>query len=198
MSMLRTDPHGGWVNPSMLPRGPNGRALCRRCDHEVPEGRRTFCSNTCVEAWKIRTQPAYVRHKLFDRDHGVCAICHLDGRALMKELEKLDDYVQDRPFKYQRAYDYEGAVLQNARLLARLNELHISVHRYLHRKHQGIWDADHVVAVVEGGGECDLDNYRTLCLSCHHVATTALRRRRARAKKGQAKKSARARSPSRP
>jgi 5-methylcytosine-specific restriction protein A len=45
-----------------------------------------------------------------------------------------------------------------------------------HRKH--LWDADHIVPVVEGGGECDLSNMRTLCLECHRDVTAALRRRR--------------------
>jgi hypothetical protein len=35
------------------------------------------------------------------------------------------------------------------------------------------------VPVVEGGGECDLENIRTLCLKCHRVATLELRKRRA-------------------
>ena len=41
-----------------------------------------------------------------------------------------------------------------------------------------LWDADHIVPVVEGGGECDLSNIRTLCLKCHRTATAALRQRR--------------------
>ena len=44
------------------------------------------------------------------------------------------------------------------------------------RRH--LWDADHIVPVVEGGGECDLSNMRTLCLKCHRLATAALRQRR--------------------
>jgi 5-methylcytosine-specific restriction endonuclease McrA len=38
-----------------------------------------------------------------------------------------------------------------------------------------LWDADHIVPVAEGGGECDLGNMRTLCLKCHRDATAALR-----------------------
>jgi hypothetical protein len=34
------------------------------------------------------------------------------------------------------------------------------------------------VPVVEGGGECDLSNMRTLCVKCHRIATAELRRRR--------------------
>ena len=37
------------------------------------------------------------------------------------------------------------------------------------RRH--LWDADHIVPVAEGGGECDLSNMRTLCLQCHRTVT---------------------------
>ena len=43
-----------------------------------------------------------------------------------------------------------------------------------------LWDADHILPVVEGGGECDLENIRTLCLKCHRAATAELRKRRTR------------------
>ncbi len=29
--------------------------------------------------------------------------------------------------------------------------------------------ADHIVAVYQGGGLCDLENLRTLCVICHQV-----------------------------
>ena len=43
---------------------------------------------------------------------------------------------------------------------------------------RNLWDADHVVPVVEGGGECDLSNMRTLCLKCHREVTAELLIRR--------------------
>ena len=43
------------------------------------------------------------------------------------------------------------------------------------RRH--LWDADHIIPVAEGGGECDLSNMRTLCLKCHRTATAELRER---------------------
>ena len=46
---------------------------------------------------------------------------------------------------------------------------------------KSLWDADHILAVAEGGGECDLDNLRTLCLLCHRRQTVELRRRLASA-----------------
>lgn len=42
---------------------------------------------------------------------------------------------------------------------------------------RSLWDADHIRPVAEGGGECDLENLRTLCLMCHREATAELRRR---------------------
>ncbi|MEJ7609150.1 MAG: HNH endonuclease signature motif containing protein [Bryobacteraceae bacterium] len=40
-----------------------------------------------------------------------------------------------------------------------------------------LWDADHILPVAEGGGQCDLVNIRTLCLRCHRLTTAALRQR---------------------
>jgi 5-methylcytosine-specific restriction endonuclease McrA len=45
------------------------------------------------------------------------------------------------------------------------------------RSRKSLWDADHIVPVAEGGGQCDLANMRTLCLKCHRQATEALRLR---------------------
>ena len=41
---------------------------------------------------------------------------------------------------------------------------------------RNLWDADHIVPVCAGGGECDLSNMRTLCLQCHKKVTAELRR----------------------
>lgn len=49
---------------------------------------------------------------------------------------------------------------------------------------RNLWDADHIVPVVEDGGECDLSNMRTLCLRCHREATAELRRRRSKQSDG--------------
>ena len=31
------------------------------------------------------------------------------------------------------------------------------------------WHADHIIPVYAGGGMCQLDNLRTLCVPCHQV-----------------------------
>jgi 5-methylcytosine-specific restriction enzyme A len=141
---------GGWVDRRRIPRGPNGRGLCRWCSLEVPRGRYTFCSEFCVHEWKLRTQPAYLREQVFKRDRGICASCEVDTLAEARRIRRA-----------------RGA-----------NRALLFVHWGLHLKlRKSLWDADHIVPVVEGGGECDLDNIRTLCLRCHRQATTQLRRR---------------------
>ena len=43
-----------------------------------------------------------------------------------------------------------------------------------------LWEVDHTIPVVEGGGSCGLDNLRTLCWRCHKGETRKLAARRAR------------------
>jgi 5-methylcytosine-specific restriction enzyme A len=133
---------GGWADRASLPKGPNGRTLCRWCDIEVPKGRLTFCSDWCVEEWRLRSDPGYLREKVLERDRGICSACGLDCLAAWLHLKRL-----------------RGA----ARLKA-LTQWGLTV-----RSRKSLWDADHILPVVEGGGECDLTNLRTLCLKCHRA-----------------------------
>jgi 5-methylcytosine-specific restriction protein A len=142
---------GGWADPESLAKGTNGRPLCRWCGLEIPEGRRrTFCSDWCVNEWKLRTDPGYLREQVFARDRGVCAACGIDCTAEVRRLKRL-----------------RGA--------ARITQWAAWGLRPGQRR--TLWDADHIVPVVEGGGECDLSNIRTLCLKCHRGFTRELRAR---------------------
>ena len=149
MSTQRTMP-GGWADRNALPKGPHGRNLCRWCNIEVPQRRITFCSDWCVEEWRLRTDPGYLREKVLERDHGICAACGLDCQAASLHLKRL------RGAARLKAFAQWGLTA---------------------RSRQSLWDADHIVPVVEGGGECDLANIRTLCLKCHRTATATLRAR---------------------
>jgi 5-methylcytosine-specific restriction endonuclease McrA len=141
---------GGFADRSTLESGPNGRPLCRWCNLEVPARRFTFCSDFCVHEWKLRTDPGYLREKVFERDRGICARCAADTRAAFLDLKR-------------------ARGTHRLRLLERWGLKRLS--------RQTLWDADHIVPVVEGGGECDLANIRTLCLICHRQETAKLRER---------------------
>ena len=167
----RTRPDAGWVqHKKTLPTGPNGRGLCRKCEQEVPVGRRTFCSDDCVHGWKIETDPGYVRQCLFRRDHGVCSLCGVDTIELQLRLvAELLGYTRPPTWAWQRFPYWQPSRMQ----LDFLAWLGIPWHRLS----TSLWDADHIVPVVEGGGCCGLENFRTLCIPCHKRETAALRRR---------------------
>jgi 5-methylcytosine-specific restriction enzyme A len=141
---------GGYVRAQDLRKGPNGRSLCRWCGIEVPKGRRTFCSDWCVSEWRLRTDPGYLREQVFERDKGVCAHCGLDTTAEWARIRR------------SRNAKQRGALAEwGLRGMTR----------------SSLWDADHILPVSEGGGECDLSNIRTLCIKCHRNATAELRLR---------------------
>jgi 5-methylcytosine-specific restriction endonuclease McrA len=91
-----------------------------------------------------------------------------DGMHALRHRISLDDVAaiaEARRLRYARGTNRDS-------LLA---------HWGLRRKsRKSLWDADHIVPVMEGGGECDLENIRTLCLRCHRLATLQLRKRRLR------------------
>lgn len=164
MSRHRISKSAGWVCPRTLPKGPHGRALCRVCQEEVPKGRRSFCSDACVHHHKLRTQPQYVRDCLFRRDRGVCAICGTDTVVLEQRWAR----------KVNKAKGTDKFTATAQQFKEKLGAI-LGV-----RRHGGYWDADHMTPVSQGGGECGLDNYRTLCLLCHKKVTAELRKRKDR------------------
>jgi 5-methylcytosine-specific restriction endonuclease McrA len=151
MHPSRTLP-GGRTHHSELPIGPNGLALCRWCELEiVAKRRRTFCSDYCVHQWRLRTDPGYLRDQVFARDRGRCAACQIDSVAAYAALKRARGPVRAAGL---RLYGMSSIASRRS-----------------------LWDADHILPVAEGGGQCDLDNIRTLCLLCHREATARLRSR---------------------
>ena len=132
--------------------GPEGRPLCRWCQLPIlAKQRRSFCSEYCVHQWRLRSDPGYLRDQVFARDAGVCALCATNTVAAYSELKRSRGRLR-------------------AETLAMWGLASIQARRSL-------WDADHILPVAEGGGQCDLDNLRTLCLPCHREVTADLRRR---------------------
>jgi 5-methylcytosine-specific restriction protein A len=140
---------GGWADRDSLSKGPSGRCLCRWCSLEVPAGRLTFCSEFCVEKWRLRSNPGHLRERVLERDRGICAVCGMDCIAEYNHIRRLRGPARARA---KEKWGLGGR--------------------------KSLWDADHIVPVVEGGGECDLTNMRTLCLNCHRIHTAGLRARR--------------------
>jgi 5-methylcytosine-specific restriction endonuclease McrA len=125
-----------------------------------------------VEEFSIASWPAHARMRVEQRDHGVCAKCGRDCAALWTKLDALIHLVySSEPATKRRGYRWWKLALR----------LGLSGgYSYCLRS---LWDADHIVPVVEGGGGCGLDNLRTLCRPCHKEETRALARRRAEARR---------------
>ncbi len=161
MSQNRFHDARGWTNHKDLPKGPNGRNLCRRCSVEVPKGRLTFCSPECVHQWTLRTNAAYVRSKVWERDKGVCAYCGADTDALDDMLAEMVGWdVRELPLAKRVAWQQTYHEIWTALGGMRAGSL---------------WAADHIVPVEFGGGECGLEGYQTLCRACHDRKTAAQR-----------------------
>jgi 5-methylcytosine-specific restriction enzyme A len=126
-----------------------GEPVCRWCRVPVQPPRRTFCSDACVHEWKIRSSPWYVRQQVKKRDKGTCRLCGFNVVKAHRE------WTRSRPAASDRAA------------------------RKTWRAARPRWEADHIVPVADGGGECGLDNYRLLCRPCHVSVTLAWRARRA-------------------
>lgn len=122
-----------------------GRPVCRWCRGPVPKPRRTFCGQACVHEWKIRSSPWYVRQQLKKRDKGLCARCGVNVMQAHRAWSRAKPPASDR---------------------AARREWRLARPR---------WEADHIVPVADGGGECGLDNYRVLCRVCHVAVTSEWR-----------------------
>lgn len=206
-----------------------GKGQCRWCAGPVPRPRRSWCSQACVEAYKIRADGGYARMKVFERDRGVCAVCGIDTEAKVAEwlallariavVERVEDVVRvwvplpsgrvlcgdlsprchwrdgtvNMWFPTSRvvgSVNHGGATLRAAvaaivqRHAVRADpgcpcEFHRACSAWSFRVGRTLWEADHIVPVVEGGGKCGLENLRTLCRRCHNQATRELAARRA-------------------
>ena len=154
------------VHSRPRPLGPNGEKICYNCGGPLPKERTYNCSSKCSEDWQCKTSPSYMRRKLWERDNSVCALCSVDTDALKKEY----DAIRTR-LKETHSYRYQEGEAGDFLKLHGIPWGRIT---------SDWWDADHIVPVTEGGGECGIDNYRTLCIPCHQKETAALARRLAR------------------
>lgn len=168
-----------------MSRGPEGRRLCRWCQTEVPKGRLTFCSKECVHQWSIRSNSGYLRDQVLKRDHGRCAHCGVNAEKLTKLIEKFNPYsgwgnLKPYPSKYGRVKRVRAHLLWkslHAKYPWAFDRWWWENYQMIVSKATSMWAADHIVPVSEGGGQCGLENMRTLCLPCHDVETAELRKR---------------------
>jgi superfamily II DNA or RNA helicase len=128
-----------------------------------------FCSEHCAVAFGSAASQSFGRRQVYDRDRGVCAQCGFDAHELFRRVSALPTSAERMQALMQTHY----------------STLSQRMDRMLRRPKEGdYWEADHILPVAEGGGECDLTNLQTLCVPCH-AAKTCQQQQDSKAKKRQ-------------
>jgi len=160
----------------MLPKVDKG--LCRWCKEDVPKPRRTWCGDECVNEYLVRNNRNDACRLVEERDQGVCTLCGLDTleiKALRDQCSQVSKWSHYYTVSSNHT-DYEG---YHGWWYKRFSQDWGSWAKPLYT----LWEADHIIPVIEGGGCCGLDNLRTLCVACHRMETAALAGRRAQKRK---------------
>ena len=142
----------------------NGKACAWCGKHLIWTVGATYCSQTCVEEGRIRRGGMYsstkIREQLFALEHGKCQKCGVNAHSLYCRVKAL------------APAERLNALLNSKWKLPKTRQ---ATDRLLSEpKEHDFWQADHTVAVAEGGGSTGLDNLRTLCTPCHSVETEQL------------------------
>ena len=158
---------GKQIDAKLLPKNDDGLTCCRWCGMGVKPPKRTMCSPECVHELKLRINGRYLRDCVYKRDRGICAICNIDTKQTVKTIRSL----------------YGDMKTQF------LEEHSISTKRkiWIQKHGGGLWDADHIIPVKEGGGMCGLENIRTLCIKCHKAETKILCKKKVKEEKKKTK-----------
>lgn len=137
--------------------------LCAYCGGDLSRAAKargvesTYCSRECAETGRLKRGGMYsssrIREQVFALEGGVCRMCGINAHALYTRMMAL------QPAERLNALCNAGWKLpKSAKSLDRLLQ---------DPKEGDFWNADHINAVAEGGGGCNLDNLRTLCVPCH-------------------------------
>lgn len=190
-------------------RDAEGQLICScGCGRRPVAPRKTWFSDACVQAWKQINDPATIRAAVFKRDGGICAICGIDSNKAYKEWQqsskewsRLKQWFSAAAWRHHQSNIREWCPLQHKMVITFTN-YHVDYReqtKEFARMEKTIgpnksawtsgrssgWDADHIIPVIEGGGLCGLENYRTLCHPCHKKETAALAARRTQARRQQ-------------
>ncbi|KAK7104878.1 DNA annealing helicase and endonuclease ZRANB3-like [Littorina saxatilis] len=128
-----------------------------------------FCSRVCADAHWMKTNTAYLRSSVYDVQFGVCQLCAFDAHSFFCQI-------RDSPDMKQRAEKISKS--RFSKLTAKQQKQMIA------KPYEGLfWHVDHIRPVWEGGGQCDIDNLRTLCTPCHSSVTAKQATKRAHARR---------------
>lgn len=146
---------------------------CRLCEQPLSARRTSWCSEECANSYYLVTSSSVLRYHIYRRDRGVCATCNTDCAALEVRVYGYDTMLKlPKPqSSIRRPYYMVTAMREEMRNLG-----------FNVGNNRSFWDADHVVALEEGG-DWRIENVQTLCVPCHKEKTAEHTERRARIKR---------------
>ncbi|CAG9466200.1 unnamed protein product [Pedinophyceae sp. YPF-701] len=133
------------------------------------------CGEGCFKVYLARCTTGGLRAQLGKLERGRCRLCGTNCRDLVSRLQGITRYSHPTDWKERRRQVVKRVAPRflTMRSKKRLENL-------LEKAVEGnAWEADHIVPVYEGGGECTVDNMRTLCIPCHERNTAEQAARRA-------------------
>ena len=152
-----------------------GYYLCRHCKRPCPGMERHWCSEACLRYYLTTSQGSFVRALLFERDHGICAECGVNAGQMDAALARLKADVL-----HPLLMTIHPMIVATLRAEGWTNVKCRGKGSYPDAvEFSSCWEAHHIQSVVEGGGECGLKNYRTLCFVCHKKVSAEQARARA-------------------
>jgi 5-methylcytosine-specific restriction protein A len=157
-----------------------GYYLCRLCKSPCPENERQWCSEVCLRQYLTMSDGSYVRAQLFERDRGICANCGVNAAQMDAALSRLkDDLLHPLLMTIHPmiVITFQAEGWNNIKLRGRGSYSDAITFT-------SCWEADHIQAVSDGGGQCGLENYRTLCFVCHKKVSAEQAKDRAKARRG--------------
>lgn len=174
---------GGAADEAIAPK--RFTRLCLLCTGKVPRSEylpmdavldsswSLFCKSECERKFAVKTNGQAARRGLFRRDRGVCETCHLDCALMVRRVQSIERGTKS--WRIRRKQLLEDVYPD---FVTAAGDKAVTV--LVERATAGAaWQADHITPVYKGGGQCDLDNLRTLCTACHHQVTTAQTKDRA-------------------
>jgi len=142
---------------------------CAWCGEQLSRAHKraksVYCNQSCAEEGRLRRGGRFasknIRTAIFALEGGQCSLCNVDAQQIYEQVLALQPS--------ERLNKLLGAKWKLPRSAC-------AVQKLLNNPKEGdFWQVDHIKAVSTGGGNCGLENLRTLCVPCHQRETEKLR-----------------------
>lgn len=181
-----------------------GNKLCVWCGKALPRGKKNmrWCSQKCVEQYQVLGgKMGQIRDKLRIATREICQGCGTDLKAmshiLREDLEAMTQpdisppqavniWARWRMWLGKKLFlIWEGAI--STILLGPAREksfARLQMRQILGAlQRRSLWQADHIVAVEDGGSGTDISNFQLLCSCCHLAKTNKAKAEKAEKRK---------------